>query len=172
MKTVSATICLCLLLLPAISATLRAQSRKGTVEASWDNAVYGDPIRTAPATPERDVVPPRMHEAPGATAWDVKRSGMTRPWPVLPANPTFRDYHYANTMVIDSLSHLYCLSPGYVTTLRSRNDGAWQAVPEGKERDFNYNDSGRHSTREANRPSLQALYKELLQLLDRCLAGR
>jgi len=173
MKKISATICFVMLVFVAESFVLYAQAREGTVESSWNRAPsHGDVYRGTPVVPPK-APPLRVASEPvKATAWDATPGRSTKPWPVLPANPSLRDYHEANVVVIDSLSHLYCLSPGYVTTLRSRNEEAWQGLPQSNERDFNYNDGGNRATREVNRPSLQALYKELMQLLDRCLAGR
>jgi hypothetical protein len=158
-----------LLLLPQLSLS---QAREGTVEASWNRADRSGHYSAPPATIPRHVETPRHAEKHTATTWDKQRSKSTHPWPSLPANPTPRDYHLVNTAVIDSLSHLYCLSPGYITTLRSRNDDAMQVTPATKDRDFSYSEGNRTTAKEASRPSLQALYKELLQLLDRCLAGR
>jgi hypothetical protein len=147
-----------------------SQVREGTIEHSWKRAAQE--VRTTPPA-HRYVAPhPRQVEQQRATAWDAARSPETRPWPMLPPDPGPKDYHAVNTAVIDSLSQLYCLSPGYVTTLRVRNDEAYHGAPAGREREFSYTQSGPPAAREANRPSLQALYKELLQLLDRCLVGR
>jgi hypothetical protein len=158
-----------LLLLPQVSPS---QAREGTVEASWNRAERSGQYLAPPVSAPRHVESQRQTERHTATAWEMQRSKTTHPWPSLPANPTPRDYHLVNTAVIDSLSHLYCLSPGYITTLRSRNDDAIQATPATRERDFSYSEGSRATAKEANRPSLQALHKELLQLLDRCFAGR
>ncbi|MCZ7555315.1 MAG: hypothetical protein M5R41_02780 [Bacteroidia bacterium] len=172
MKRITAFIALfvvSLLLLPRLSL---AQAREGTVEASWNRAEKSGQYHTPPASTPRSIDSYRQQEKHTATAWEKQRSKATHPWPNLPANPTAHDYHSVNTAVIDSLSHLYCLSPGYITTLRGRNDDAMKAIPGSGERDFSYTEGNRTAAKEASRPSLQALYKELLQLLDRCLAGR
>ncbi len=172
MKRFPVSISLLILSVLFAANNISAQPREGTVEASWKRAAQGESMSPSYRVQEQSkTVAPRV-EAPRATAWDEKRSAETRPWAALPANPTPRDYHSVNTVVIDSLSHLYCLSPGYVTTLRSRNEEAFQGGATAREREFSYSEGGRAVTRETNRPSLQALYKELMQLLDRCLAGR
>jgi hypothetical protein len=102
-------------------------------------------------------------------AWEKQRSGESRPWPRLSSHPTTNEYYNVNTAVIDSLAHLYCLSANYIGTLRVRNDQALQSrEPDGRQFDYD----GKPAASKHGQQSLQALHKELLHLLDRCLVGR
>ena len=111
------TLLLTMFLLPSLSF---GQGNEGTIEASWNRA---------PSQPaERIVTPPPPAPAPKTgdmsytkTAWESQRANTSRPWPALSANPTMKEYFDVNTAVIDSLSHLYCLSSNYIGTLRIRN---------------------------------------------------
>lgn len=159
------TLLLSLLLLPSRSLS---QGNEGTIEASWNRAT------STPPPAERVVVtPPRKEVSENAEyrvhAWDSQRNAASRPWPALSSQPTAREYYDVNTAVIDSLSHLYCLSSNYIGTLRIRNQQALQGK-EPQMRQFDYD--GKPAAGSSGQPSLQALHKELLQLLDRCLVGR
>ncbi len=156
---------LTLFLLPSMSY---GQSNDGSIEASWN--------RSSSAPAERVVYPPPpAAKSTGSeagytkTAWETQRTGPSRPWPTLSARPTTQEYFDVNTAVIDSLSHLYCLSSNYIGTLRIRNQQALQSK-EPRLRQFDYD--GKPTAASSGQPSLQALHKELLQLLDRCLVGR
>jgi hypothetical protein len=159
------TFLLTMFLLPSLSF---GQGNEGTIEASWNRA---------PSAPtERVVTPPAPAKKSETrdmsytkTAWESQRTNASRPWPALSANPTAKEYFDVNTAVIDSLSHLYCLSSNYIGTLRIRNQQAMQSK-EPSMRQFDYD--GKPVPASSGQPSLQALHKELLQLLDRCLVGR
>ncbi|MBE0644653.1 MAG: hypothetical protein IH600_11285 [Bacteroidetes bacterium] len=162
------TFLLTMFLLPSLSF---GQGNEGTIEASWNR-----PHSTPPPV-ERVVTPP----PPAANAdvrymeytkpaWDSKRTNASRPWPALSANPTVKEYFDVNTAVIDSLSHLYCLSSNYIGTLRIRNQQALQSKGPQQMRQFDYD--GKPAPSNSGTPSLQVLHKELLQLLERCLVGR
>lgn len=162
------------MLLPALSP---AQTQEGSIEASWNRAssapAPGDRVVPPPPPARKVVVEEKVRQDADMrypeTAWDKERSGTSRPWPVLSANPTQNEYFDVNTAVIDSLAHLYCLSAGYIGTLRIRNQQALQSK-EPHAREFDYNGAPVPSGQ--GRQSLQALHKELLLLLDRCLVGR
>lgn len=169
------TLLLAGLLLPVLSS---AQTQDGTIEASWKRASSapspGERV-VPPPPPTREAVKPRpVQNEPEGTqypeaAWEKQRTGTSRPWPVLSAHPTQKEYFDVNTAVIDSLAHLYCLSANYIGTLRIRNQQAVQGQEPGA-RQFDYDGKPAASTQ--GRQSLQALHKELLLLLDRCLVGR
>lgn len=167
-----------LLLLPALSL---AQHHKGTVAESWDNA--------SPASAEKASVVPlqKTAETVGSdtSPWNKQRRPESRAWPALSTNATGGDYFKANTMVIDSLARLYCLSSNYLETLRKRNEQAAGTTNDhgSSRRDFNYNSASPATTGSyqsssgnksavGNKSSLQVIYKELNGLLDRCLHGR
>lgn len=170
-RIVFSSILLTLFLLPSLSF---GQGNDGTIESSWNRP------RSAPA--ERVVPPPPPQPSPSAkstgtgtameypkTAWDRERSVSSRPWPTLSAHPTVKEYFDVNTAVIDSLSRLYCLSGNFIGTLRIRNQQAFESK-EPRLRQFDYD--GKPMAASSGQPSLQALHKELMQLLDRCLVGR
>jgi hypothetical protein len=159
------TLLLSLLLLPSQSFS---QGNEGTIEASWNRAKSSPPPaeRVVVTSPRKEV---RENAGNHAHAWDSQRSHASRPWPALSSHPTAREYYDVNTAVIDSLSHLYCLSSNYIGTLRIRNQQALQGK-EPQMRQFDYD--GKPAAASSGQPSLQALHKELLQLLDRCLVGR
>ena len=152
-----------------LAPTLHAQAQQGTIESSWNRV----PRQEAPRkdVPKQVVIEeqrvPRT-PPPAGSVWDTERSMTSRPWP-LPPNPGPRDYYTANIAVIDSLARLYCLSAGYVSGLRQRNEECLTPTPGTAPRDFNY--QGQQPA-PAARPSAQALHRELLQLLERCLSPR
>ncbi|MBR9976048.1 MAG: hypothetical protein KFF77_10740 [Bacteroidetes bacterium] len=169
------TLMLAGLLLPVLS---NAQTPDGTIEASWNRAPSAHSSRhhvVPPPPPTREAVKPRPVRGEHADAeytdgaWEKQRGGTSRPWPSLSAHPTQHEYYDVNTAVIDSLAHLYCLSTNYIGTLRIRNQQAHQGQ-EPAARQFDYDGKPAASTQ--GRQSLQALHKELLSLLDRCLVGR
>jgi hypothetical protein len=156
---------LTILLLPSLSF---GQSNDGTIEASWNRPA------TVPAERVVPYPPPAVNSSASGmeytrTAWERRRTGSSRPWPKLSANPTTQEYFDVNTAVIDSLAHLYCLSSNYIGTLRIRNQQALQSK-DPQMRQFAY--EGKPAPASSGQPSLQALHKELMQLLDRCLVGR
>lgn len=157
------TLLLALFLLPALSF---GQSQGGTIEDSWNRAPQPAPrVVTPPPAPRPAVVDGDYPKE----AWEKQRSSDSRPWPKLSSSPTTNEYYNVNTAVIDSLAHLYCLSANYIGTLRVRNEQALQSrEPHG--RDFDYD--GKPAASKHGQQSLQALHKELLHLLDRCLVGR
>ncbi len=144
------------------------QGNEGTIEASWNRAKSSPPPaeRVVIQAPRREV---RESAEYRTEAWDSHRRAASRPWPVLSSHPTAQEYYDVNTAVIDSLSHLYCLSSNYIGTLRIRNQQALQGK-EPQLRQFDYD--GKPAAASSGQPSLQALHKELLQLLERCLVGR
>ena len=168
-----ATLLLILVLVPARSS---AQTQDGTIEASWNRASSAPAQRVLPPpSPAPQAVKPRPESRSDdrdrypESAWEKERGTQSRPWPTLSANPTQNEYFQANTAVIDSLAHLYCLSANYLGSLRMRNQQALQSHEPGA-RQFDYD--GRPAPSAQGRQSLQALHKELMLLLDRCLVGR
>ncbi len=158
-----------LLFLPLL---VSAQSKDGSIKASWDRAASEQP-----ATVDRPVVtqptPATRHEdmTYTKTAWGAQRSGTSRPWPKLTTSSTATEYFEANTAVIDSLSRLYCLSSNYISTLKIRNSQAMQGRTSNL-KDFSYEEGQAPAVPVSARSTLQALHKELMQLLERCLIGR
>jgi hypothetical protein len=158
-----------LLMLPAV---LSAQS-DNSIEASWERAATKSPVPRQRVQPP----PPPVQDARsegmeyGKTAWDDGRKESARPWPTLSATSTAKEYFDANAAVIDSLSSLYCLSSNYIVTLRMRNQQSMQGE-DPQLRDFNYEGEQQPAPPASARPSVQALHKELMQLLERCLIGR
>jgi|GEM_PF-1243380 len=148
-----------------------AQHREGTIEASWERAESRTRVthERRPSEDYRSMETQRSDQR--GNVWDTGRTPESRPWPKLPEHPGAHDYFEANTALIDSLNNLYCLSANYIQTLQTRNNDAIHS-PEGVEpRQFTY-DAARKTDIESYRVSLQALHKELQQLLDRCLTGR
>ncbi len=157
---------LALLMLPAV---VSAQSSDNSIEASWERAETPAPqrpyVQPAPQPQKSDGL--KYQE----TAWGSKRSKSSRPWPKLTSSSTVKEYFDANNAVIDSLSNLYCLSTNYVSTLRIRNQQSMQGR-DSQLRDFNYEEGQQSVPPSTARTSVQALHKELMQLLERCLIGR
>ncbi|HOJ04950.1 MAG TPA: hypothetical protein PK916_13205 [Bacteroidota bacterium] len=152
-----------------LTPSLRAQAQQGSIESSWNRA----PRQEAPRkeAPKQVIIEEKRVQRtlpPAGSVWDNERSATSRPWP-LPSNPGPRDYYTANTAVIDSLARLYCLSPGYVSSLRLRNEECMSTTPGNAPKDFSYQGQ---KPQAAARPSVQALHRELLQLLERCLSPR
>lgn len=145
-----------------LPSTLHAQSRPGTVGDSWKSAPAQSTQGKAPAT------------GTDAAAWNKERTSSSRPWPQLPEKPMSSDYYKVNTMVIDSLSRLYCVSSSYLHTLRQRNEKASSkpAVSSKDGQGFQYNQPTAAAPPPQGHESPQALYRELTSLLDRCLHGR
>lgn len=154
---------------------VQAQSASpGSIESSWNNA------------PKKHVEEPTHypkkveHPAKGTDAyqaWEKMRSPVSQPWPYLSKSPTPINYYNANSLIIDSLQSLYCLSTNYIRTLRSRNEGAYKSMqppPPLPKKDFQYKDSKvpYYKNDAGNRESLSAFYKELQNLLQNCLYGR
>lgn len=164
------TLLFALLFLPSIGY---GQAQDGTIESSWNRPSSTPATRISPA-PRVQPVTPRAQPSTGEAAysdqaWDAQRQPASRPWPTLSSRPTTQEYYTVNTAVIDSLAHLYCLSTNYIGTLRLRNEQALQSK-EPQSRDFNYD--GKPAASRHGQQSLQALHKELLLLLERCLVGR
>lgn len=172
------TLVFALLCLPAIGF---GQAQDGTIEASWNRPSPTPAPRVQPA-PSREQARSREQTAPSPRrgtaddakysehAWDKQRHPSSRPWPALSARPTVQEYYTVNTAVIDSLAHLYCLSTNYIGSLRLRNEQALQSKEQPHARDFNYD--GTPAAPRHGQQSLQALHKELMLLLERCLVGR
>jgi hypothetical protein len=137
-----------------------SQPREGTVEASWKRA---EQERDLVCSRPHRIGPPVMSSHPGKrkrqTGHGLGRARVpktTRPWPSAARESDPKGLPSASTLsVIDSLSHLYCLSPGYVTTLRSRNDDAitdcHTRYP--KERAFSYSAKVARATAKRVKPS-------------------
>lgn len=132
-----------------------------------DRAQSGGAVNPAPS----QLPPSSRAPLPESGAWQSGRGNAHHVWPSLPAQPTVRDYHAANAQVLDSLTTLYCLSANYLRALHARNDAGLtaQGAPDG--RDFSYQQRGAAPAASA-RPSLDALHRELLELLDACVRPR
>jgi len=154
--------------------TLHAQNRNGSIEDSWERApkeIKEKPVEQHYQQHETAVQKNSVEPYP---IWDKPRSSLSRPWPYIPENPTKKDYFSANSVLIDSLTNLYCLSTNYIKSLSNRNNvGLAPPPPPPTRKDFSYKQSEppAKGTIQASE-SLEALYKELLQLLDQCLYGR
>ncbi len=172
MKRIRVALCTALLSLFLMPLTAVSQTDDGSIEASWEQAAE----TPAPAG-ERVYPPPPPPSDEGRdmeytkTVWDAERSPESRPWPKLTESSSAREFFDANTAVIDSLSHLYCLSSNYLSTLRIRNQQAMQGR-EPQMDEFAYEEGEKPVPTASARTSLHALHKELLQLLERCLIGR
>lgn len=158
-------------LIAAISVCISgafAQSQ-GSIESSWKNTPkkkliqQNEKANAARATKNDD----RVYQA-----WEQQRSKESNPWPYLPKSPTPQNYYKANTLVIDSLESLYCLSSNYLKSLRARNDGAYKSSPSPPPaKEFVYTPpTGKHDA--PIQESLSALHKELKSLLHNCVHGR
>ena len=172
MKRIRVALCTALLSLFLLPLTAASQTDDGSIEASWERAA------SEPASAGERVLPPPpppSHKGENMeytkTVWNTERSRESRPWPKLTESSTARQYFDANTAVIDSLSHLYCLSSNYLSTLRIRNQQAMQGR-EPQMDEFAYEEGEQPVPTASARTSLHALHKELLQLLERCLIGR
>ncbi len=150
-----------------IHFTASSQRRDDTIEASWDRAPKSD-IPVKPKVAETRKAPVTDAYNP---PWNRERPLESRPWPVLPANPTADQVYQANKSLIDSLSNLYCLSNNYIRTLTNRNEAAYATHPASPKRDFHYSDPSATKSPHT-RESLEAVYKELNGLLEQCLYGR
>ncbi len=172
MNRLRATLSTCMLSLFMLPAVVSAQS-DNSIEASWERAATKSPVQQQrvqpPPPPVQNVHREGMEYE--KTAWDDGRKESPRPWPTLTATSTAKEYYDANVAVIDSLSHLYCLSSNYISTLRIRNQQSMQGE-DPQLRDFNYEGERQPAPAASARPSVQALHKELMQLLERCLIGR
>lgn len=138
----------------------------------------GRTVRSTPGTEKAvpsgtTVTPPPSSRAPlpESGAWQSGRRTTQVPWPSLPAHPTVQDYHAANGLVLDSLTSLYCLSTNYLRALRARNDAGLSAQTPAGGKDFAYQQRSAAPAASA-RPSLDALHRELLDLLDSCIRPR
>jgi len=158
---------LTLFMLPAV---VSAQSSDNSIEASWERAETPPPQKQqvqSAAQPLRQSEGLKYQK----TAWGSKQSESSRPWPKLTSTSSAKEYFDANNAVIDSLASLYCLSTNYVSTLRIRNQQSMQGR-DSQLRDFNYEGGQQPALPPSARTSVQALHKELMQLLERCLIGR
>lgn len=160
---------LTLLLLPMLA---HAQAPDNSIEASWERASSTPPreTRVQPPPPAPKVRSEGLKYED--TAWDASRDEKSRPWPTLTSSSTTKEYFDANTAVIDSLAHLYCLSSNYISTLRIRNQQAMQDRDPQQLDEFDYENGTDPVSAADARMSVQALHKELMQLLERCLIGR
>lgn len=172
MKRIRVALYIALLSLFLLPLTAASQTDDGSIEASWDRAA-SKPTPTG----ERVLPPPPPPSDEGEdmeytkTVWNADRSRESRPWPELTESSSAREFFDANTAVIDSLSHLYCLSSNYLSTLRIRNQQAMQGR-EPQMDEFAYQEGEQPVPTASARTSLHGLHKELLQLLERCLTGR
>ena len=155
---------LTLLLFSAAALRLSAQNTPGSIGASWDKASgVKPPFRKMPPVHRQ-----MEKDAPADyTTWDKQRSPESSPWPPLPKSPTAAQYLSANGMIIDSLQNLYCLSSGYLRTLRARNEASMRGIQPLPGKDFQYYPQMRPAGE-----SPDHLYRELMQLLHDCLYGR
>jgi hypothetical protein len=181
----------CALAFLALAAT-SARAQSGTIENSWKKAGT-ETVQPAPAPKVKDVARPAAawpYSAPRSTAapatktgttgtaassvWDKGRADKSRPWPYVPGGSSSSQYYSANTQLLDSLGALYCLSAGYLESLRRRNEGpATTTIPAQATRDFAYDKTSPASAPASDRRAeLEALYRELLGLLDRCMGNR
>jgi hypothetical protein len=162
-------------LLCFLCSTAHSQGQDGTIQSSWERAASVAPVeRVTPSVPARQYRQPQTERSTPVSPWKQGRDSDSRPWPALSSTSTPRDYFDANTVVIDSLARLYCLSSNYIGTLRIRNEQAMQGF-EPQVRDFNYQRDAAATGGQPTghgRQSVRMLHKELLQLLDRCLVGR
>lgn len=156
--------------------------RAGDAEKSAPRDDAGRTVRSTPGsdrpqsgatvTPHPSQLPPASRAPlPESGAWQGGRGAARHVWPSLPAQPTLRDYHAANKQVLDSLTTLYCLSANYLRALHVRNDAGLSAQAPADGRDFSYQQRGAAPAASA-RPSLDALHRELLELLDACVRPR
>jgi hypothetical protein len=166
-------VAVCLLL--AFQTQAAAQNRDRTIEDSWDRArtqpkEEAAPLRTPPA--ETPLAPQNVHPTPGGDfpTWDKKSIG-TKPWPGAPRAGRAHNLREENTMLIDSLAGLYCLSSSYIAGLRQRNDVTQPSpvTPAGK--DFQYKKEAPVPAA-TGQESADALHRELLLLLERCLNSK
>ena len=110
-------------------------------------------------------------------SWKEMQPPNENAWPYVPKNATQDDYYAVNQTVLDSLSQLYCLSPGYLRKMELKNE----ALKTRHEHGAAPSDDGRFSYQKdswnrqeasdesGRRSSLQALHVELMGLLNRCL---
>ncbi|NOY05517.1 MAG: hypothetical protein GXO82_02600 [Chlorobi bacterium] len=144
-------------------------SQGSTIERSWENPKprkHVDKSAYKPYEKKAAEQPATEHYNP----WQQSRSAETYPWPALPQHPGALDYHEANTMLIDSLTNLYCLSTNYLRYLRQRNDLTVSLPKTPAEKEFAYT-KGAHIP-ESVREQLKELYDELQTLLVQCIEGR
>ena len=160
-----------LLLLFALAYTSSAQTSPGSIQASWDKSTKAKQAEMKPA-PTVQRTAKKSDQA--YTSWEKQRVSESQPWPYLPKTPTSQQIFSANTMVLDSLQNLYCLSTNYLRSLRARNDAAYRASQPEQKKDFHYTPPAQQSVRNETviKESLSALHKELMQLLNNCIYGR
>jgi len=171
MNRLRLTLFICLLAFIMLPTAVFAQSKDNSIEASWNRASTPSVQKPRVQHPAPVPVPESDGLEYDKTTWDATRSHASRPWPKMTATSTVKEYFDANNVVIDSLSRLYCISTNYISTLRIRNQQAMQG--RGTQlRDFNYEGDQPPLPASSDRASMQALYKELIQLLERCLVGR
>ncbi len=145
-------------------------SQGSTIERSWEHPMPRKHV-------EKKAYKPYVQEAAGQqpateryNPWQQSRSEESYPWPALPPRPGALDYHKANTMLIDSLTNLYCLSTNYLRYLRQRNDLAMSLPKAPAKKEFAYTPEARIP--EGVREQLKELYDELQTLLVQCIEGR
>lgn len=142
----------------------------GSIEASWENAPRHKPV-DPPVVKKTKPVP----KAPAIyPVWDARRAFESQPWPYVPKSATAAQYYAANTMIIDSLQSLYCLSTNYIRSLQARNEGAYRAIQPERKKEFQYTPEQTKPMRHESivRESLAGIYKELQELLHNCIYGR
>ncbi len=146
---------------------LRAQ--ESTIEQSWEHPAprkHVDKSTYKPFAGETTTNPANERYNP----WQQSRSVESYPWPNLPPRPGALDYHKANTMLIDSLTNLYCLSTNYLRYLRQRNDLTVSLTKTSAHKEFSYTKGA--PIPESVRVQLKELYDELQTLLVQCIEGR
>lgn len=143
------------------------QSSPGSIRSSWEKADRKGAV--VPAAPAKRVAK-KVEEERAYPAWESSRSPVSKPWPALPPAPTVADYHAANTLLIDSLQTLYCVSTNYLRALRSRNESLASAREPDARRQFNYRTQTAYPTN--SKDALAFLFQELQTLLHNCVHGR
>jgi hypothetical protein len=159
-----------------------AQTHDRSIEDSWERSATTplETPRSASTTPRSaSTTPPPslwdVHPAPGTgyPSWDASGPAPAATWPgPSAAAPTGRNLAGTNSALIDSLSNLYCVSSTFITSLRNRNELARGAVaPAAAGKDFQYKTAPAVEI-PTGTESADALHRELLLLLERCLYGR
>jgi hypothetical protein len=165
---------LCLTCLSILPSVIRAQSRDESIQSSWDRAAREKNPTVQPQTQEPNIFLRR--EGDQYPDWDKRKASEAKAWPAQAKVGAPRDYQTANTQLIDSLSSLYCLSSNYIAMLRHRNESVRPAAPSAPPlREFTYTaPQGQETTRKpaSGQESPDALNRELLQLLERCLSNK
>lgn len=153
-----------------LAGNLMSQSSPGSIQASWEKAAKNKPVEIKPPLQQTKQTKTGEYNP----VWEKQRSAPTAPWPYLPKAPSATQYHDANTMIIDSLQTLYCLSTNYLRSLRARNESAYGATQPESKKDFQYSQPPQREMRNESiaRESLSTIHEELITLLQNCVYGR